>query len=260
MTTLALPSIMPTENILSPVLPKIEDLSLSTPRTKKKNLADDSIEAVYSNILDQSKKRLNSLDAQRVVSVVEESAHKCEVVTLLPFIVENLERFSITLGPSLVTALKDYDSLQQLYMFALKNVRQHRPSSAKSSQQIVREEDIELDVAIAKVDSVASSIKESVRTINRLFRSNPVAMNAVKTQRLERSYEANTMIDALMGLREELYNRLVTSASEEQEKLKMSHQILKKEKKAKAQIKKLENDLDKCSKEKRDMVRITIYY
>lgn len=254
--TLALPTVLPTEHMLNPVLSKIEDLSLST---KPKKKTDEPIGMAYSNILDQSKKRLNSLDAQRVVSVVEECAHKCEIVTLLPFLVENLQRFSVTLGPELITALKEYDRLQQFYMDALKIVRKSRPSSCTSRASSDTggenvDSSVEYEMAVDNVNSVSASLEQCVRTIARLFKGNPVAMNTVKVQRGERSYEANVLIDRLLGLREELYYRLVTTASEEQEKLKMSHQILKKEKKAKVTIKKLEADLDMCSKEKKDMI------
>ena len=210
-TMLAPPTVINTEHhMLTPVANKMEDLSIS-PRTKKKQ-ADEPIAVAYSQILDQSKKRLNSLDAQRLVSVVEESAHKCEVVTLLPFVIENLQRFSVTLGPELLTALTEYDHLQRMYMNALKNVRTSRPGSASrystsdftvavsggstSPTVAVVCDDLskEYEVAVEAVGGLSASLSQSVRTIARLFKANPVAMNTMKVQRNERSYEANLLI------------------------------------------------------------------
>ena len=266
MAKTAIPSIN-IDMTLGPLVNSLEEVSLHSKMKRK----DDSIEIAYAKILDQSKKRLNSLDAQRIVSVVDDSVRKCEIVTLLPFIVENLDRYSVMLGSDLFEVLKEYDRTQQLYMKALSNVRKLRPGSSRPSSQISVLATIPEDsnnlyitenvstspeyiIAVENAHRMSETLSQCVQTIARIFKSNPVAVNTMKSQRNNRSYEANTLIDHLLSLREEVYNRLVTTASEEQDKQKMSVQILKREKKARAAIKKLEGELNKCTKEKKEMV------
>jgi len=260
--TLALPTSMNMECHTIPVInTKIENLVIGS---KVKKSDDEPNNFVYAHILDQSTKRLSSLDAQRLVSVLEECVQRCEIVVLLPFVIENLERFSVSLGPELISALREHAHHQQMYMKTLQKVRKLRPPSTRSlthDSMGLKSEDISLivddgyNLLLEEVKKLTDCISQSIRVIVRLFKMNPVSLSTIKMQRKQRSFESNLLIESLIRLREELYARLVTSANEEQEKLKMAVQILKKEKKGKVDIKKLESDLEKCSEEKKEMIR-----
>lgn len=51
--------------------------------------------------LEPARKKIATIEAQRVMSVFEDTIQKSEIITLMPFIVENLERFRITFGTEL---------------------------------------------------------------------------------------------------------------------------------------------------------------
>lgn len=54
-----------------------------------------------SRALEPARKKIATIEAQRVMSVFEDTIQKSEIITLMPFIVENLERFRITFGTEL---------------------------------------------------------------------------------------------------------------------------------------------------------------
>ncbi|KAK3083849.1 hypothetical protein FSP39_004080 [Pinctada imbricata] len=54
-----------------------------------------------SRALEPARKKIATIEAQRVMSVFEDTITKTEIVTLLPFILENRERFRVSLGAEL---------------------------------------------------------------------------------------------------------------------------------------------------------------
>ena len=66
-------------------------------------------------VLDPVRKKLTSVEAQRVIAVVDDSIKRLELVSLLPYIIENLNRFSVVLGSDLVQVLEEHDRLQSSY-------------------------------------------------------------------------------------------------------------------------------------------------
>ncbi|XP_045171945.2 dynein regulatory complex protein 10-like [Mercenaria mercenaria] len=70
--------------------------------------------------LEPARKKIATIEAQRVMSVFEDTILKSEIITLMPFIVENLERFRITFGTELseliehhAVILNSYDEIKQ---------------------------------------------------------------------------------------------------------------------------------------------------
>jgi len=235
----------------------IGEIRLSPPKQKKSK--DDLVTQGFAKILDTSKKKLSSLDTQRIVAVIDDAIKRSEIVTLLPYILENIERYSVVLGSSIVEVLKEYDFLQNEYTKALAKVRRTRPSSSRSSSRSkqsidaseIKDDDIErMCIAEENVKSISSRLIINIKTLLRLFRSNPTALNSIRSERSERSFEANNLIDYTYFIREQLFARLVTSPYEERDKQKTLIQILTREKKARAHISKLEEELNIATAEK----------
>jgi len=231
----------------------IEDLSLVSP--KQKRCKDDLATQGFAKILDTSKKKLSSLDTQRVVAVLDDAVRRTEIVTLLPYILENIERYSVVLGSNLVEVIKEYDNLQNEYSRAASRVRRARPASSRSSTRTPAE-DFDDDSIQALCDAeenmrlLGERLSNNIKTILRLFRSNPTAANSIKLERNERAFEANNLIDYMTFMREQLFGRLVTTTTEERDKQKTIMQILSREKKAQSQIKKLEEELSIATTER----------
>lgn len=61
-----------------------------------------------SRALEPARKKIATIEAQRIMSVFEDTILKSEIVTLMPFIVQNLERFRITLGTELSELIEQH--------------------------------------------------------------------------------------------------------------------------------------------------------
>lgn len=232
----------------------VEKLSFQNKPRGKDDLNKD-----FSKLLDHSKKKLSSLDSQRVVSVVDDLIRRCELVTLLPYLVENLDRFSVMLGSDLCSVLKEYDYIQLLHTKAMASQRKSKRPQSTNSNVLSEENDKTNDnndysSADEQVEYLASKLSSVVNITIRLFRNNPAAYNAIKDERNERSHESNTFIDHLVLLREQIFARLVTTPGEEREKQRTTVQMMTKEKKSQALIKKLEDELNVTTQEKENMV------
>lgn len=102
--------------------------------------------------LEPARKKLTMLESQRIMSVFEETIRRVELVTLLPYILENMERFRVSLGSELVELLNQhrviissYDEIRQNLDVQLQR-RTERESPAPSQgtdKEDMAEEQIE---------------------------------------------------------------------------------------------------------------------
>lgn len=68
-----------------------------------------------SRALEPARKKIATIEAQRVMSVFEDTIGRSEVVTLLPFIIENLDRFRIMLGMELADLIEHHATILDSY-------------------------------------------------------------------------------------------------------------------------------------------------
>ena len=269
-------------------------------KQKQKDKAKETSDPL--KVLDPARKKLTSVEAQRVIAVVDDSIKRLELVSLLPYIIENLNRFSVILGSELVQVLVEHDRLQSSYQKAiskftldqkrsqsasptpsnvlsrrsseasqatLKNedvfaLRESRQSSAGSKQstslkqgplspleQAHQDETLDLKM----VQALSAQMKHSVRTIMRLFASNPAAVNSLKDLRNERSMEVNGMIDEITTLRAILFEKLLTTPSEKKERKQYLKQIVAREMKSRESGRKLQEELKRAIDDKENEVK-----
>ena len=254
-------------------------------------------------VLDPARKKLTSVEAQRVLAVLDETIRRVEVVSLLPHITENIERFSVILGTDLVQAMVEHGQLQSLYQKAaaklgLEQCRARsaspagsteyssRPSSRSSAAPAADEDDFNShkleNQQESRTSSVASSaaksmksrgtpasfgtrspppsaesfqalefqLRDSLRNVLRLFSSNPAARSALQSEGYQRSYETRKMIGELMTLRAILFERLLTTPSEEKERRQYLKEVVNRERKSSALAGKLQEELKKAVDDK----------
>lgn len=257
-------------------------------------------------VLDPVRKKLTSVEAQRVVAVVDETIRRIEVVTLLPYITENIDRFSVILGTELCSVLQEHDRLHNSYRKALSRyeleqkrkrsatpqqilfqspgssrksslasvtsgddnrkeddlptteaAKTSRPSSLASASGLSQKEDSLKDsgsdgseVDAERLQHLGVLVQNSIRTVLRMFSTNPTAITALKKERKERSVEANSMIDELLTLRAILFERLLTTPSEVKDRSFYLKTVMEREKKSSAVAKKLQEELQKAVDDK----------
>ena len=276
-------------------------------KEKLKGKVKDTLDPL--KVLDPVRKKLTSVEAQRVIAVVDDSIKRLELVSLLPYIIENLNRFSVILGSDLVEILEEHDRIQASYQKAVSkfsleqrrsqsaspttsNVSSRRSSEASQAmsdnQEGVLREPVVLQesrassassklslsqkpgrlsplqaiddeaVDLKVVYGLSTHMKHSVKNILRLFASNPAAVNALKDLRNERSAEVNGMIDELITLRAILFEKLLTTPSEQKERKQYLKQIVAREMKSSETARRLQEELKRAIDDKENEVHSTV--
>lgn len=272
-------------------------------KEKQKDKVKETVDPL--KVLDPVRKKLTSVEAQRVIAVVDDSIKRLELVSLLPYIIENLNRFSVVLGSDLVQTLEEHDQLQSSYheafsKFSLEqrssksgsptasNVSSRRSSEVSEArlaetEQVTTRQDSRQSSASSKrsaiqipgrltplqqtsvqlqdktsdlnvIHALSTQVKHSVRTILRLFSTNPAAVNALKDSKNKRSIENKKMIYEMTTLRAILFEKLLTTSSEEQERKQYLKQIVAREMKSSENGKKLHEELKKATEDKENEV------
>ena len=236
-------------------------------------------------VLDPGRKKLTTVESQRILAVLDDSIKKAEIVTLLPYVLENMERFSVILGSELVTALQEHSNIQNSFSDLQEKIMARGRSvlSAVSSQHIdtplsehdslgsVRSgrstaEDEETEPQISEEEEqemrtlnyLQSQLKFSCKNLLRLLSLNPAAVNSLRMERQGRDQEASAAITYVNELRGFILERLLTTPLEEKEKTDYLEQITIRERKNSEVIKKLSEELQGAEDEKDAEVRKTL--
>lgn len=103
-----------------------------------------------SRALEPARKKIATIEAQRVMSVFEDTILKSEIVTLMPYIVENLDRFRINLGSELsdliehhAVILGSYEEIKQTLDKQLRRNNKRAKSGRKSRSSTMSPDDPE---------------------------------------------------------------------------------------------------------------------
>ena len=243
-------------------------------------------------VLEPERKKLTSLESQRIMAVLEGTIRRIEISTILPFVVENLSRFSIVLGAELTHLLKEHDSLQGRYQKAVsqlhleekrlvstqeKFAQQKKQKEAeffldddeddrRSSIGAADDETTALDVTLAEgkikkelkmMNFLREQLKQSLRTLLRMFVRNPTALDSLRNESKERSEEANEMLTQLNALKGTLFERLLRTPSELKERDSYLKFITERERKLSKHAKKLREELSVATEDKENEASIT---
>lgn len=65
--------------------------------------------------LEPARKKLSTVEAQRIMAVLHDSIRRTELVTALPYILENLDRYKIVLGSDLCNLLESHNVIIQTF-------------------------------------------------------------------------------------------------------------------------------------------------
>ena len=65
--------------------------------------------------LEPARKKLTSIESQRVMAVISEAIRRIELTGMFPAIIEQLPRYNVMLGPDLVTMFEEHDVLMKSF-------------------------------------------------------------------------------------------------------------------------------------------------
>ena len=228
--------------------------------------------------LEPARKKLTSVEAQRILSVLEDTIKRTEVVTLLPYIAENMNRYSSVLGPELCQFIEDHKVTKESYIelketcdkllerrrkkLSVKSRKLEdeededgmgsRPNSASSTKSVdsITSTGSRLGNAMRNLNLVSKQMNHHGRNILRDFGLNPSALNAIRTARDQRSDESNALIATMEELRNIIMEKLLTTPAEQSEKREYLTQITERERHNSTVIKQLEDELGSAMEDK----------
>jgi len=118
-----------------------------------------------SRALEPARKKLTTIESQRIMAVFEETIRKAEIVTALPYITDNIDRFKVSLGTELVDAIKQHSIIQITYRdirAQLDELLQRREKQlAQQAEQLKREEELLNDENETEMQNTAEKENES---------------------------------------------------------------------------------------------------
>lgn len=156
-------------------------------------------------VLEPKRKTLQSLEAERIMTVFHDTVKRMEITTALPFILESLPRFTVIFGQELSAHLRSHLRLQNAYKDVLAEL--HRISEQEKALKLGagrakvnptdNEEFVELplitisspgmfqskNVLQEEEDFLRKGIKCSLKEMLRFFRKNPKAIETITGER-----------------------------------------------------------------------------
>ena len=226
--------------------------------------------------LEPAKKKLSTLEAQRIMAVLVDTIKRTQLISALPYVTANLDDFADVLGPELQTILEEhgvimqsYDELKAQAEQLLEKEQRSRASSAsskgsrassagsdrsqaKSNQSSISQQ---ADMALHNFSMTAQRLQFSCKNILRALSRNPSAVKAIIGANVQRSDEANQMIGEMHALKDILMNKLLTTPVEEQERNTYLKQVTVQERQNATVIAKFEVELEAALEDKENEVR-----
>lgn len=153
-------------------------------------------------ILEPKRKTLQSLEAERIMTVFQNTVKRMEITTALPYILESLPRFSVIFGQELTKHLEGHLRLQNAYKEVLAELdriseqEKELESRTETEQQTKPTDDERFvecprikiffpdelqpkDVLQREAEFLAQGIKYSLKEILLFFRKNPKAIETI---------------------------------------------------------------------------------
>ncbi|XP_030074392.1 dynein regulatory complex protein 10 [Microcaecilia unicolor] len=192
-------------------------------------------------ILGQGRKKLTSIETQRIVSVLDETIKRIELASLFCYAADNLDRFNVVLGSELTCAIREHQRLQNNMQNLLRRLEEE-------GRGFPREEDKEgsrlsMEEQGHSLSMLKQGISSSVKNTLRLFQANPTACNTLRAELFARDPAIELLLQNLSELRAFLFERLLTSPLEESEKINYLREMNQRDKKNRGIIAALEGEL-----------------
>lgn len=255
--------------------------------SKRQNLRLDPFRA-----LEPARKKLTTIETQRIMAVFEETIRRVEVVILIPHIIKDLDRFRVSLGSELVELLEHHhviissyeeirhDLENQLGRRAVKKspslieeadadaeqepsklgIEREYTESVSSGRSSAQSTDTQIESSLRTLSLVAQQMSHSVRNILRAFTVNPGIMQDVSSKASKNDPKCKSLILYLQELRDILMGRLLTTPEEERERQRYLTAITNRERNNAAVIEKLEADFKEKADDKDQEVNILKYF
>ncbi|NXG53840.1 DRC10 protein, partial [Psilopogon haemacephalus] len=174
-----------------------------------------------------------STEAERIITVLDETMAKLEMSSLIPQIVSNLDRLAEVLGPEVTNSLIQHQKLSNQMQELL---------ASPEGEATGRAEEQQGDLCLLE-----QGLARSVRDVLRHLLANPSLCQALRQETWARRSPAEGFIKAFGEFRDFMKGRLLTSPAEEEEKLRLLEDISQQIKRSTEAISALQAELAAAS-------------
>ncbi|KAM5237745.1 dynein regulatory complex protein 10 [Ctenodactylus gundi] len=160
-----------------------------------------------------SKSRLATVEARRIVGVLEEAIRRVELVTVLSDVARHPEALA-GMREDIVGTMKEHQALCQALVDSVSALRE----SEEAGDAWHPDNGLSLERSRASLLPLMQQVRASTKDILRLLCSSPQATQHLQVQGLRRSVAAQRFLASLVELRAFLFERLLTSPMEVKDK------------------------------------------
>ncbi|KAM8817035.1 dynein regulatory complex protein 10 isoform 1-T1 [Rhynchonycteris naso] len=189
--------------------------------------------------------KLTTIETKRIMSVLDETIHKVELVTLLSYVTFSKEDLEDVLGEDITKAVREHQDLCGVLLDHISYLQEEerRLQEEFEEEPWLQDHHSSLELQKSRLSPLMQQVKESTKNILRLLLTNPQAARLFQTQTLGISAGAQSLIDSLIELRGFLFEKLLTSPMEARDKVQFIQDITRRNKRNQEVIKGLENEL-----------------
>ncbi|XP_065548651.1 dynein regulatory complex protein 10 [Lathamus discolor] len=189
------PDVLPSQDVKQCSKPLVKGMA----SPKKAKITFDAMK-----MLDPHQLKPDSMETERIMNVLHETAAKLEMSSLIARVIDSLDRFADMLGPEITKNLLE---LQELSM-------EMECLLAGSGEETTRAEEQRGHLCFLK-----QRLKCSIRNVLRLFLANPSLPQALKPKARVADSPAEVFVRAFGVFRNFMLERLLTSPVEEEGKI-----------------------------------------
>ncbi|XP_008943885.1 PREDICTED: IQ domain-containing protein D [Merops nubicus] len=164
-----------------------------------------------TKMLDPCWLKPDSMEMERVVTVLDKTIAKLEMSSLIPRVIDSPDRFAGLLGPEITKSLAEHQELA--------NEMEHLLASSGEGTTVRAEEQQHCLCLLQQ------RLKRSARNVLRLLLANPSLCQALKSEAWGTESPAERFIKAFGEFRDFMLERLLTSPVEEEKKIQLTEDI-----------------------------------
>lgn len=206
-----------------------------------------------------SKSKLNTIEAKRIMSVLDEAIYKVELITLMSYMESHPEALEGVLPENFVRALREHLDIGQT-LVERADILQRKYKQLEEEEEAEearnRERLLPLELQKAGLWPVTHQFRDSTKTILRLLLSEPQLTRLLQVQAPGRSPGAQCLLNGLVEFRGFLFEKLLTSPMEVKEKNQFIQDISRRNERNQEVIDGLQAELADVLKSKESEVRL----
>ena len=191
-------------------LEQLEQLTKGGPKYKIKL---DPLKA-----LEPDRKKLTTLEAQRIIGVLEELKLKSEVIIILPHVFKDLAKYRDILGEEIYAILQGHQQSIEEFRAVEKTYADMTGKQSSSDEAVEK--------ILAKLNNMRLELELSIRNILRAFRNQEERMRTLLAETISgKTKEGSFFVQSVSDLKDILFDRLLVSPAEQHDKIQFLAQV-----------------------------------